>query len=288
MDPKIEPVKGQKLYRVLAGAVVRADPSAPSDAPILCCVSDGSVDRYNSIVKQDGWDLENHNRNPVVLWSHDHYTPAIGRAQNTRIEKDRLLSELVFAARGAHALADTVQDLLRSGILNAVSASWIPKKWAYDEERGGYDYLENELIEWSPVNVPGNANALVEGRSAGIDVEPVLRHIEETARREGWIDPKTAETLRMGAGSKVFSFGARGMTVAAPTSDELSTLVDRFGLKVAAHDDEPADEGVKCADCGEDCDPAWKFCAACGTKRGIEKLTPEDIKAAVRAGLSTT
>ena len=55
-----------------------------------------------------------------------------------------------------------------------------PKKWVYNEERRGVDFAEQELLEFSIVPVPANAECLVEARAAGIDVEPLRAWAEKT------------------------------------------------------------------------------------------------------------
>ena len=70
-------------------------------------------------------------------------------------------------------MADTVLAMMRAGFLSGVSVGFQPKRMAYNEERRGVDFLEQELLEFSVVPVPANAVCLVEARAAGVDVEPL-------------------------------------------------------------------------------------------------------------------
>jgi HK97 family phage prohead protease len=162
-------------------------------------ISTDTVDRYNDTVSVDGWDLDNFKANPVVLWGHDGRVPAIGKALSVSVEEGKLRAVAQFAS---HPMANTVFDLIKGGFLNATSVGFFPKKWAYDEERDGYDFLEQELFEFSVVNVPANPEAVLEAVQRGIDLEPIAMWAEETLKAykpEGsvmlWIPEEVVEDV---------------------------------------------------------------------------------------------
>lgn len=64
-----------------------------------------------------------------------------------------------FATKEQYAFADTVYQLIRGGFLNAARVGFLPQRHAYNEARGG-DSLEQELLEYSVVPIPANAEAL--------------------------------------------------------------------------------------------------------------------------------
>jgi len=140
-------------------------------------ISTGALDRYNSTIAVEGWQLANYGKNSVVLWAHDDSIPAIARAEQTRVDGKRLRSRAVFADRDTHPLADTIFRLIKGKFIGAASVGWIPLKWQFVDEEGrgfGIDYLEQELLEWSVVNIPANPECLVEARSVGIDTSPLM------------------------------------------------------------------------------------------------------------------
>jgi hypothetical protein len=57
-------------------------------------------------------------------------------------------------------MADTVLRLLDGGFLRATSVGFRPIRQVRNTERGGTDYLQQELLEFSVVPVPANADAL--------------------------------------------------------------------------------------------------------------------------------
>lgn len=86
--------------------------------------------------------------------------------------------------------------------MRAVSVGFVPKKWTRNEERAGYavDFVEQELLEYSAVPVPANPEALLEAKSAGIDVAPMVEWAEKVldgaAGEKGlWLPRKDVETL---------------------------------------------------------------------------------------------
>ena len=169
-------------------------------------ISTEALDRYNSTIAVEGWKTENFEKNPVVLWAHDDAIPAIGRAESVRVEGGRLKSRAVFAERDAHPLADTIFRLIKARFIGAASVGWIPLEYKFVEggERGfGIDYLEQELLEWSVVNIPANPDCLVGARSLGIDTSPLIAWAERALEQGGMtIIPRAEiEILRKAAGA---------------------------------------------------------------------------------------
>lgn len=123
----------------------------------------------NDTIDPAGWDISSFNLNPVALWAHDSSAPPIGRACNVRVEGDRLMGDIDFAASDVYGFADEIFRLVKAGYINAVSVGFVPLEYrlAKDPDRpGGIDFLRQELLEISVCSVPANANALVEQRSA--------------------------------------------------------------------------------------------------------------------------
>jgi len=141
-------------------------------------VSDGSVDADRDTLSPDGWDLKRFKKNPVVLFGHSHYSLPIARATKTWIDGGQLRSIAKFPTaeevteEGAK-FPQTVLQMYKSGYLNSVSVGFMPKDWTYNEDRQGYDFVKQEMLEFSAVPVPSNPNALVQARSAGIDLGPL-------------------------------------------------------------------------------------------------------------------
>ena len=153
---------------------------AEGDNVIRFVITTQDVDRAGDIVMADGWDFENYMKNPVVLWCHDYQSAPIGRTVKIETRGKKILADCEFAVN-LDPFFKLVHDLYAGGFMSAVSVGFQPLKWNYVSEDGrrGIDYLEQELLEYSAVPVPCNANALIAARSAGLDTAPMRQWAEQ-------------------------------------------------------------------------------------------------------------
>lgn len=131
-------------------------------------ISTATVDRMGDTVNLDGWRTDSFNRNPVVLWAHDHFSPPIGRATKVWKEGGALRASMTFASSG---FAQAIKTHVKERTLTAKSVGFRPLKWSFskDPERaGGIDFHEQELLEFSIVSVPANPDALVSMSAEGV------------------------------------------------------------------------------------------------------------------------
>jgi HK97 family phage prohead protease len=164
-----------------------------SKRELLFTISTAGVDRDRDKIDVNGWKLDAYRKNPVVLWAHDHRGLPVARSRHIWVEGDKLKSVAEFVRADVSEFADRVYRLYREGFLRATSVGFLPKRWAFAEDADrpfGIDFEEQELLEYSAVPVPANADALMEASAAGIDIEP----LREWARTI--IMPKDIETIR--------------------------------------------------------------------------------------------
>lgn len=186
-------------------------------------ISSPAVDRMGDTIAIAGWKLDNYRKNPVVLWGHDAGDFPVAKSNKIWIEGDKLKSEAEFIpadnpATGKHA--DGILQLYKGGFLSATSVGFQPLKYAFTDDpkrRFGIDFLEQELLEYSLVTVPANAEALIEGRAAGIDVTPMLDWCEDQIKRAGDNSRivKLAESVLGGKGDDLVSLAWAERIVAA-------------------------------------------------------------------------
>jgi HK97 family phage prohead protease len=110
-----------------------------------------NLDRYNEVIKLDGWELEHYMKNPVVLWGHDHHLLPIGVCTSISVVDGKMIAKGKFAT---HEHAQEIRKLYDLGIVKATSVGFIEK------EREGNLITKAELIEFSFVSVPANPYAL--------------------------------------------------------------------------------------------------------------------------------
>ena len=122
--------------------------------------STAAVDRHGEIVSQDGWDIENYLKNPIILWGHDYWSLPIGIATGVKVENDQLIITGKFASAEANPFAQQVRRLYDEKIVRATSVGFINRKYEYDEDQDQVTLVENELLELSFVPVPANPEAV--------------------------------------------------------------------------------------------------------------------------------
>jgi len=140
-------------------------------------ISTENLDRYNEVIKLDGWELDHYMNNPVVLWSHDH-TKLIGMATSVFTMDGKLVAKGKFAP---NALGQETRRLYESGFLKATSVGFIPK----DQE--GSIITKAELLEFSFVSVPANPYALSLAMEKELDINELVT--------KGFMNIKEAEPV---------------------------------------------------------------------------------------------
>lgn len=103
----------------------------------------------------ENWNLENFEKNPVFLWSHDYWGSRlpIGRAEVFKDLSARQLKTLVYFDQ-KDEFARQVERKYREGFLHAVSVGWDSK--IVDGKQ------QYELLDISGVTIPGDPDALME------------------------------------------------------------------------------------------------------------------------------
>jgi len=168
------------IYLTLFGVAEMKD-GATGEYPWV--LSDYSKDRDDERIDPVGWQLANYRKNPVVLWSHEWWEPAIGVSRGVKIADGQLVGKVVFDASGSDQTALLVASKVESGIIKTGSVGFrpikieLPGQGAEDKDAKGKDdgtrliYRKQELMEFSICNIPSNVNATMVAaelnRSAG-------------------------------------------------------------------------------------------------------------------------
>ena len=128
------------------------------DGSFTAVASTNSVDRHGEIVDNNGWDLKNFKKNPVILWAHDHTEPAIGTAKKVWVDGEGKKAKLMIqpVLHDVTEKARAVKALVDKGIIKTLSVGFRPL-----DSPDGVTFSKNELLEVSMVNVPANADAMM-------------------------------------------------------------------------------------------------------------------------------
>lgn len=132
----------------------------------VAIASDNSVDRDGERIDANGWDFQNFEKNPVLLWAHDYREAPIGKVLEIMKDGNRILFKPQFAIDISEK-AKQIFEMYKSGIMNAFSVGFIPREWKDEAGANGRNvrtFTRTELLEISAVPVPANPNAVVLAR----------------------------------------------------------------------------------------------------------------------------
>jgi HK97 family phage major capsid protein/HK97 family phage prohead protease len=212
------------------------------DDPLEYIMSDGSEDRLGDVIDQDGWQLVNFQNNPIALFGHNSDFP-IGTWRDVKVKGNQLRGKLALMP----AVSPRLQELhaaVDGGVLRAVSVGFRPIKYEplKDSKKGGYRFLEHELVECSLVAVPANPNAIQIAKNLNISSETMDLIFGKTADN----DETTRRNLYGKSAGTHPNIGKRNMSLSEKI--ELSqTRVTDLKDKISAHaavdfGDDPPDE----------------------------------------------
>lgn len=138
-------------------------------APVMEFIgSDSTLDRYNEVIDQAGWQLDNFRANPVIPDCHNYDTVAriLGRALSVEVRDGKLINRVEFCLD--NPLGAIAYKMAKGGFIKSQSVGFIPLEWKNGTKAGEPDrlYTKAELLEISLVVVPANPGATVGIKSA--------------------------------------------------------------------------------------------------------------------------
>jgi HK97 family phage prohead protease len=105
-------------------------------------------------------------KNPVILWMHDMFSPPIARATGGRVA-DTFELDINFAST---PFAQEIKTLVDEGMLNTVSIGGLVKDFEYNND-GVKVITDIELWEVSVVTIPSNRSAVIQrAKVAGLNL----------------------------------------------------------------------------------------------------------------------
>jgi hypothetical protein len=123
-----------------------------------------AVDRDNDRVMPSGALIERYMGNPVVQWVHNYREPwaTIGKTNDLIVNAEQIVADFTLRPAANEQDPQSIIRLLWSGgWVNAASVGFKANPELMEEnDHGGYDFLEWELMEWSLVPIPANQEAL--------------------------------------------------------------------------------------------------------------------------------
>lgn len=145
----------------------------PEQRTVTVVASDGTIDRYGDTVDPNGWKLDEYHKNPVVMVDHSYsIRGVVGQAVRTWTEGGKLFQVQKLDDPATNPEAGALISRIASGSVRAISVGFrtLKARRRLDGEgqwTGGFDFLEQELLENSWVAVPANPNAVILGLEEG-------------------------------------------------------------------------------------------------------------------------
>tara|TARA_R100000808_G_C2150515_1_gene159277 strand:+ start:1166 stop:1960 length:795 start_codon:yes stop_codon:yes gene_type:complete len=140
--------------RVLKGYVEKID---KKETTVVGVASTSSIDRSGDTVSVKGWDFEDFRKNPVLTWNHDLSKPPIGKVMWIKEDGGKITFKAKF--NEASQFNKTISKMYKDGFLNAFSVGFKPTEME-PNEKGGMNFLKQQLLELAAVTVPDNQDAL--------------------------------------------------------------------------------------------------------------------------------
>lgn len=234
----------KKIFHTKAEVVIKED--GKEEGVVEGVVGSTQViDRMGEVINQDGWELANFKKNPVVLWGHNVRSerPPIGKALKVWIEgirKKQLMFNIKFDLEDD--FASEIFRKVKEKFVNTVSVGFLPlESEALEKDDSSFfapqRYLKQELLELSFVPVPANPEALAALKGMGIEPveledlypEPSMNIIEYEDKgiapiTEGWDGP-----------GEVTKASIRSLEIMAAWDRHEYTPVDKSDYKFIHH-----------------------------------------------------
>ena len=161
------------------------------DRAFIAKITTNAVDRDREVLLPDGMDAKDFEKNPVIFWGHDYFSPPLGKATSLKRERDHWLARGEMARRpddhpeAAEWFPDTVLSLMDQDVIKGVSVGFDPvtsRKPTDDDRKRFGDGVSNvvarwKLLEFSIAPIPAKQDALI------------------TAVGKGWLRPETAKAV---------------------------------------------------------------------------------------------
>lgn len=157
-------------------------------------ITTDSPDRDGDIIAADGWDLEEFEQNPVVLFGHRHDEEPIARNIEIKAIENGLQAVTQFPPEGIHKRADRLFELNKLGFIRSWSVGFLPIEAEPREDSKGIHFRKQRLLEYSNVPIPANMEAINLAVSKGLVTEKDLAIL-------GWlnggiVDPTLLEIIQ--------------------------------------------------------------------------------------------
>ncbi|MDQ3168326.1 MAG: hypothetical protein M3P94_06730, partial [Chloroflexota bacterium] len=174
---------------------VRVDDVDKNARTVVSIINTAGIDRYRTVIIPKGGKLDNYRKNPVVLFNHDAWSAPLGRNLWIKYRKSQndLIAKTYFDT-------DDFSEQLYQKVLSESLRAW-SIRFDPDYSKCGcptedeikadktlrdciYVYRSWELLEYSLVTIPGNADCLTDPDARAAKMPDDVRAYLDTLRTE--------------------------------------------------------------------------------------------------------
>jgi len=167
----------------------------------------GGVDSYGDSIFPGAYKKTITERERPVQMRWNHYGEIVGKW--TRMEEDEKGLYVEGELTPGHSKAQDVYASLMHGAISGMSIGYKPKKFV-ENEKGGYDLYEIDLVEISVVESPADLNAQVNRIKTDVDSFNTFKEFEDLLRESNGLSKSDA--LWVVEGIKRLSLGEQEKT----------------------------------------------------------------------------
>lgn len=152
----------------------------------------GGVDSYGDTIMPGAYKATIANRERPIQMRFNHLPGVIGKW--TRIEEDEKGLMVEGELTPGHSKAEDAYALLKHGAISGLSIGYRPVK-ATENQHGGVDLHEIDLVEISVVESPADMAAQISDVKSAIEQAETRKEFEELLRNAGGFSRTDAKTL---------------------------------------------------------------------------------------------
>jgi uncharacterized protein len=167
----------------------------------------GGLDSYGDTIFPGAYKKTLVERSRPIQMRWNHYGEIIGKW--TRMEEDEKGLYVEGELTPGHSKARDVYASLMHGAISGMSIGYKPKKFV-ENEKGGYDLYEIDLVEISVVESPADLDAQINRIKADVDEFKTYKEFEDLLRESGGLSKSDA--LWVIQGIKRLSLGEQEKT----------------------------------------------------------------------------
>ena len=217
------------------------------ESSIIIKISDTTTDRSGEVILQDGLNLDDYLKNPIMCWGHDYSIPAIAKITELQKSNNATYAKVKF---GSGKTCQDYYNLVKEGILSACSIGFVSTREIVKGTREFVNFIkensvkyglsnienikkiitESTMLELSLVNIPCNQNALVVMKSLNIEddlTNKIIKANKWEVKSEGNTETNTPEVVSEAISEAIIESNVVSDVKTEEVEADVNTCIDK-------------------------------------------------------------